>query len=142
METSTSVLGIANSLFERRLCSASQKKQLQRASRSPCQDRFFWGGFRGSKKGPKNGTAKGAQSGPQMGPKKAPRGTKRVLKVGSRKGSRKGYHSGRVNSEILLLFTVFQQGRAFQKSITLGYLFGTILRPKVAQKGSYMALQK
>ena len=136
METSTSVLGIANSLFERRLCSASQKKQLQRASRSPCQDRFFFWCFVGSKTGPQNGTEKGTQNGPQMDPKNAPRATKRVLKVGSRKGSRKGYHSGRVNSEILMLFTVFQQGWASQKSITFGYLFGTILGPKVAQKGT------
>ena len=86
--------------------------------------------------GPKNGTKKGSQNGPQMDPKMAPRGTKRRLKVGSRKGFRKGYPSGRAKSEILLVCTVFQQGRASQKSLTFGYLFGTVLGPKVAQKGT------
>ena len=86
--------------------------------------------------GPQNGTEKGTQNGPQRDPKNVPRGTKRVLKVGSRKGSRKGYHSGRAKSEILVLFIVFQQGRASQKSLTFGYLFGIVLGPKVAQKGT------
>ena len=104
--------------------------------RGPDPGGFFLRSFGGSKTGPKNGTKKGSQNGPQMDPKRDPGGTKMGLKTGSRKGSRKGYPSGRVNSEILLLFTVFQQGRASQKSIILGSLFGTILGPKVAQKGT------
>ena len=94
------------------LVQCNSKKTI--ATRFPflCQDRFFLRCFGGSKTGPKNGTKKGSQNGPQMDPKRDPRGTKMGLKTGSRKGSRKGYPSGRVNSEILLLFTVFQQGRA------------------------------
>ena len=70
-----------------------------------------------------------------MGSERGPKGTKRLLKVGSRKGSPKGYHSGRVRSEILLLFTVLQQGQAFQKSHPFEYLFGIVFDPKVMQKG-------
>ena len=131
------MLGIANSLFDGNACAVQLKRTTCNALPVPlAKTGFFFWCFGGPKTGPKNGTEKGTQNGPQMDPKKAPRGTKRVLKVGSRKGSRKGYHSGRVNSEILLLFTVVQQGWASQKSITFGYLFGTILGPKVAQKGT------
>ena len=124
------------------LVQCTSKKTI--ATRFPflCQDRFFLRCFGGSKTGPKNGTKKGTQNGPQMDPKRDPRGTKMGLKTGSRKGSRKGYPSGRVNSEILLLFTVFQQGRASQKSITFGTTFGTILGPKVSKRGVLKSTSK
>ena len=144
IETSASVLGIANSVFDRHACAVHLKKNNCNAlpvplprQVPPCREPggFFLRCFGGSKTGPKNGTKKGSQNGPQMDSKRDPRGTKMGLKTGSRKGSRKGYPSGRVNSAILLLFTVFQQGRASQKSITFGTTFGTILGPKVSKRG-------
>lgn len=100
------------------------------------------GSKKGPQNGPKNGTEKGTQNGPQMGSKIWPKGTKRLRKVGSRKGFPKGYHAGRVRSEILLLFTVLQQGRASQKRVILGCLFGTLFDPQVAQMGSQMVPRK
>ena len=58
-----------------------------------------------------------------------------MVKVEPGNGSQTGTLLGRVNSEILLLFTVLQQGQAFQKSHPFEYLFGIVFDPKVTQKG-------
>ena len=65
-----------------------------------------------------------------------PKGIKLALKVGSREGSEIRCHFGTCKCAILLLFTILQQGRAFQKTITFGTLFGVLFGPQVSNKWS------
>ena len=59
-----------------------------------------------------------------------------AIKAGSRKGSEIRCHFGTCKCDILLLFTILQQGRAFQKTITFGTLFGVLFGPQVSNKWS------
>ena len=90
----------------------------------------------------RNSTKKELQNGPQMGPQMEQKRSKGGSNRGSRNWSQNRYPFGRANSEILLLFTVFQQGRASQKSITFGTTFGTILGPKVSKRGVLKSTSK
>ena len=67
----------------------------------------------------------------KMGTERSPNSTKMVVKMGSGKGSQIGNRLGRLNSEILLLFTILQQCWAFQKRYPFGLLFAIVFDTKV-----------
>ena len=101
------MLGIANSLFDGYACVVQLKRTNCNALPVPlAKTGFVFGVLGGLKRVPKMVPKKVPKMDPKWTPKKLQGAPKRPLKVGSRKGSRKGYHSGKVNSEILLVFTI------------------------------------